>query len=191
MLVVLIAGIGLLLGGLLAIGYGIPINEFGFGNTLIVAGTVSACTGLIMLALWIVVRELKSIARGLGSGIPAELHGDAALMAATAGTAPRIPDAATENAGDGEAATSPSLASPAPWLEETASRDRARNDGEATPESAERTGGQTAAQSPVLFLVAQGTRACPDAHRTVSGAGFRADRSAAGGRTSRAAAGEF
>ena len=99
MLVVLVAGIGLLLGGLLAIGYGVPINEFGFGNTLIIAGTVSACTGMIMLGLWIVVREVRGIARGLGSGIPAELRGDAALMAATAGTAPRIPAAATGNAG--------------------------------------------------------------------------------------------
>lgn len=137
MFVVLIAGIGLLLGGLLAIGYGIPINEFGFGNTLIVAGTVSACTGMIMFGLWSVVRELKSIARGLGFGIPGELHADAALMAATAGTAPRIPAAAAEDAGDGEAATSPSLALPAPWLEETASRDRGRNDGAAAPEPAE------------------------------------------------------
>ena len=37
MAVVLSAGIGLLLAGLVAIGFGIPINEFGFGNTLIVA----------------------------------------------------------------------------------------------------------------------------------------------------------
>ena len=114
MLVVLVAGIGLLLGGLLAIGYGVPINEFGFGNTLIVAGTVSACTGMILIGLCIVVRELKNMARGLGAGIPAELHTDAALMAATAGSAPRVPASATENADDAEAATSASPASPEP-----------------------------------------------------------------------------
>ncbi|MEA2921694.1 MAG: hypothetical protein QOF07_1657, partial [Bradyrhizobium sp.] len=33
MIVVLIAGVGILLAGLLAVAYGIPIKEFGFGNT--------------------------------------------------------------------------------------------------------------------------------------------------------------
>src|SRR6476469_892399 len=65
MIVVLIAGLGVLLAGLLAIAFGIPIKEFGFGNTLIVTGVVAACTGMMMLVLWIVVRELKNIARGL------------------------------------------------------------------------------------------------------------------------------
>jgi hypothetical protein len=60
------------LGGLLAIGYGIPIKEFGFGNTLILAGAVAACTGVIMLGLWTVGRELRNVARRLGSGIAAE-----------------------------------------------------------------------------------------------------------------------
>jgi hypothetical protein len=72
MAVVLVAGIGLVLGGLLAIGYGIPIKEFGFGNTLILAGVVAACTGVITLGLWTVGRELKNVARRLGSGIAAE-----------------------------------------------------------------------------------------------------------------------
>ena len=129
MVVLLVAGIGLLLAGLLAIGYGIPINEFGFGNTLIVAGTVSACTGIAMVGLWAAVRELKKVARALGPGIPA----DVTLMAATAGVAPRIPALATESAGD--AVTAPP--SPAPWHEETASRDRERSEGPAATESAE------------------------------------------------------
>jgi hypothetical protein len=66
MIVVLIAGIGVLLAGLLAIAYGIPIKEFGFGNTLIVTGALGACTGVMMLVLWIIVRELKKGAAGLG-----------------------------------------------------------------------------------------------------------------------------
>jgi hypothetical protein len=66
MIVVLIAGIGVLLAGLLAIVYGIPIKEFGFGNTLIVTGALGACTGVMMLVLWIVVRELKNAAEALG-----------------------------------------------------------------------------------------------------------------------------
>src|SRR5579863_2306170 len=63
----LVAGIACLLAGLLAIGFGIPINEFGLGNTLILSGAVTACTGLIILSLWVVVRELKNAAAGLGA----------------------------------------------------------------------------------------------------------------------------
>ena len=72
MVVLLVAGIGLLLAGLVAIGFGIPINEFSFGNTLIVAGTVAACTGMLLLGLWMAVRELKKIARPAGRRRPAE-----------------------------------------------------------------------------------------------------------------------
>ena len=68
MVLLLIAGIGFLLAGVLTIGFGIPVKEFSFGNTLILTGTVAACTGIIMLGLWMVVRELKNIARRLGEG---------------------------------------------------------------------------------------------------------------------------
>jgi hypothetical protein len=67
MFVMLVAGIGLVLAGLLATGYGISIKEFSTGNTLIIAGVIGACTGVIMLALWMAVRELKNIARKLGA----------------------------------------------------------------------------------------------------------------------------
>ena len=67
----LVAGIVCLLAGLLAIGFGIPINEFGLGNTLILAGAVTACTGLIVLSLWVVVKELKGMAGRLGAGAAA------------------------------------------------------------------------------------------------------------------------
>ena len=46
----LIAGIGFLLAGLLGIAFGIPVKEFSFGNTEILAGVIAACTGMIMLA---------------------------------------------------------------------------------------------------------------------------------------------
>ena len=69
MLVVLLgAGIGLLLVGLAALGYGVQYKEFGFGNTLVVAGAVSACSGFLMTGLWAVARELQTIAQRLGSG---------------------------------------------------------------------------------------------------------------------------
>ena len=71
MVAMLVAGIGLLLAGLAAIGFGIPVQEFSFGNTLILAGSVTACTGVMLLGLWIAVRELKNVAQRLGSGVPA------------------------------------------------------------------------------------------------------------------------
>ena len=53
MFVMLVVGIGLVLAGLLAIGFGISIKEFSTGNTLIVTGVMGVCTGAIMFALWI------------------------------------------------------------------------------------------------------------------------------------------
>jgi hypothetical protein len=61
MTVLLIAGTVVILGGLAAIGFGIPVKEFGFGNTLILTGTVGACTGLIMISMALAVRELKKL----------------------------------------------------------------------------------------------------------------------------------
>ena len=77
MFVMLVAGIGLVLAGLLAIAYGIGI-KFSIGNTLIIAGVIGVCTGAIMLGLWMAVRELKKIARRLGTGVP-EARGEAAV----------------------------------------------------------------------------------------------------------------
>ncbi len=65
MLGLLIAGLVTLVVGLLAIGFGIPVKEFSFGNTLIVTGVLGVCTGLLLFALALVVRELKTIARAL------------------------------------------------------------------------------------------------------------------------------
>lgn len=55
--------------GAALIGYGIPIHEFGLGNTLILAGTVAMTGGLIVLALGVVVRELRHVAEGYGRGV--------------------------------------------------------------------------------------------------------------------------
>jgi hypothetical protein len=62
MIIVLsVAGIGVLLAGLVSIGFGIEVKEFSLGNTLILAGVVAACSGLIMLSLAVLVRELRAI----------------------------------------------------------------------------------------------------------------------------------
>lgn len=122
MVVLLIAGIGFLLAGVLTIGFGIPVKEFSFGNTLILTGTVAACTGMIMLGLWMVVRELRNIARRLGAGVATE---DQGLL-----FSPDQP--AAENANIAE----PS-APPPPWHEDAGSGDRVRGDVPSAPEPVE------------------------------------------------------
>jgi hypothetical protein len=141
MFVLLMAGIGLLLAGLLTVGLGIQM-DLSFGNTLILTGAIAACTGMIMLSLWAVARELKKIALRLGSGIPLESR-------AGTETAPDRRKQAADNGGfpsgrdrrgredldnlelEVEAPSS------APWQAEPAGRDRGRNDGAISPEPAE------------------------------------------------------
>src|SRR6059058_3786351 len=71
MTMLLIAGIAVLVAGVLTILFGIPVKEFSFGNTLILAGAAAVCTGVILLGLAVVVRELQNIARRLGPANPA------------------------------------------------------------------------------------------------------------------------
>jgi hypothetical protein len=56
--------------GMFTIGFGIPINEFSFGNTLIIAGTVSVTGGLILIGIAAAVRELRRIADTAGGRPP-------------------------------------------------------------------------------------------------------------------------
>jgi hypothetical protein len=56
--------------GMFTIGFGIPINEFSFGNTLIIAGTVSVIGGLILIGIAAAVRELRRIANVVGVRTP-------------------------------------------------------------------------------------------------------------------------
>ena len=128
MVVVLVAGIGLLLGGLATVVFGIQL-DLSFGNTLISSGAIVACTGMIMLGLWVAVRELKTIARQLVSGLPAESRakGRSSSAGLTANLGDKAPEdggflfggdqPGTEHAGHGEAG-------PASWREQAASRDR-------------------------------------------------------------------
>ena len=60
----LLFGIGALtlFAGLLMIGFGIPINEFSFGNTLIMAGTTASVGGLIIIGLGVVAGQLRRVA---------------------------------------------------------------------------------------------------------------------------------
>jgi len=61
-----------LVAGLMMVGFGIPINEFSFGNTLIGAGTTAAVGGLIIIALGVAVGQLRRIAEALAGRVPAQ-----------------------------------------------------------------------------------------------------------------------
>ena len=130
----LVAGIGCLLAGLLAIGFGIPINEFGLGNTLILAGSVSACSGLIILSLWVAVREMKGIARQLGSNPALDMMSNASQPAALPHP-DGLDGGGPATYGDplgGELAAAPAhlpaFAPSAPWADEATARDRPRQE---------------------------------------------------------------
>jgi hypothetical protein len=62
-------GVGLLVtaAGFLTIGFGIPINAFSLGNTLIISGTVAVTGGLVLIGLATAVRQLNRIAVALNS----------------------------------------------------------------------------------------------------------------------------
>ena len=72
---VLLFGIGVFafVAGLVMIGFGIPINEFSFGNTLISAGTTASVGGLVIIAIGIAVGQLRRIAGMLADPANARL----------------------------------------------------------------------------------------------------------------------
>jgi hypothetical protein len=72
---VLLLGIGIfaVVAGLAMIGFGIPINEFSFGNTLINAGTTAAVGGLVIVAVSVAVKQLRRIAEALADPANARL----------------------------------------------------------------------------------------------------------------------
>jgi hypothetical protein len=135
MVVVLVAGIGLLLAGLVTVGFGIEL-DLSFGNTLILAGAITACTGMVMLGLWTVVRELKNIAQRLGPGLATESR--AGATSRSAGLSPALVDQAPDDGGflfnrdqgepENAGGAEPAAAAPPPWHEEVASRGRGRSE---------------------------------------------------------------
>ena len=61
----LIAGILSVLAGLIAVVYGISVQAFSLGNTMIIVGAAAICTGMLLVGLWVIVAELRNIARRL------------------------------------------------------------------------------------------------------------------------------
>jgi hypothetical protein len=92
--------------GSLAIGYGATINEFSFGNTLIVAGTTAAVGGLIVVGLGAVVSHLQHLVETVATRAPLRPNRPPetaeAARAPVAGRAP-FPPRAKDEAEIGEA----------------------------------------------------------------------------------------
>ncbi|HJS63026.1 MAG TPA: hypothetical protein VJ800_14865 [Pseudolabrys sp.] len=77
-----------LVAGLVMVGFGIPINEFSFGNTLISAGTTAAVGGLIIIALGVAVGQLRRITEALAGDLPARYAQPMDLVEATGASSP-------------------------------------------------------------------------------------------------------
>jgi hypothetical protein len=60
-----VASAVVVMAGAAMIGFGVPINEFSFGNTLIIAGTTTMVGGLIIFGLGAAVAQLQRVADGL------------------------------------------------------------------------------------------------------------------------------
>src|SRR5262249_54230562 len=93
-------GIVLAAVGIAAIGFGIPINEFTLGTTLIVAGVSALTGGLILIGLAAVVAELGRLAEAVRTRIaprpgvrPAEAPEVAEGTASTTAVPPPPPGA--------------------------------------------------------------------------------------------------
>ncbi len=72
--------------------YGIPVKEFSFGNTLIIAGTTSAVGGLVIIAIGVAVGHLQRIGETLAMRPPVRSSRPPDMFEAPAGVAPgRIP----------------------------------------------------------------------------------------------------
>jgi hypothetical protein len=127
MLGLLVAGLVVLIVGLLAIGFGIPVKEFSFGNTLILSGVLGACTGAVLVAFWLILRELRGISLALNPARQASAgrqRGESDPFAAQSAGVAVSGDAGSPREGSAAAPETP-----APWQDEFAARDRSRPPG--------------------------------------------------------------
>jgi hypothetical protein len=135
-LALLIAGIFAVVAGLLSILFGFSVREFSLGSPLIISGTIAVCSGLLLAGVYVVVAELKGIARRL-AGAPSEVRVRPVLpgLAAPGAAAPEpMPASAARIEATIESAPPPA-ASPPPWQSEAAARERPRVETPPEPEA--------------------------------------------------------
>jgi len=56
--------------GFVTIGFGIPINAFSLGNTLILSGSIAVATGLLLIAFAAIHARLRRIQAALLGQVP-------------------------------------------------------------------------------------------------------------------------
>jgi type IV secretory pathway VirB10-like protein len=119
MIMLLAAGIGVCIVGLLAIGFGIPISDTSVGNALLIAGVVILCTGIVLLGMWLVARELSNLTKlVLGQGVqPARQAPSPRPATASPPASAHVAPVAAHPATDAPPATPP-------WADEVAARNK-------------------------------------------------------------------
>ncbi|MEI8152809.1 MAG: hypothetical protein WCG92_14575 [Hyphomicrobiales bacterium] len=123
-LVLLAVGLIFAAVGLVAIGFGIPINAFSLGNTLILSGTIGLVGGMILMGVALVMGQLKRIAEALrGRPMAARMAESVEALAPTPVARPTPPAAPTpvvlpEPAMVAEPPRSPEPRAPEPWAPE-------------------------------------------------------------------------
>jgi hypothetical protein len=128
-LALLIAGIFAMVAGLLTVAFGFTVREFSLGSTLIISGTIGVCSGMLLAGVYVVVAELKGIARRL-AGAPSEVLVRPVLPGlAGPGAAVPTPAAAMRT----EPMAPPAPAAP-PWQGEAPVRERPRVEPSPAPE---------------------------------------------------------
>jgi hypothetical protein len=132
-LALLIAGIFAVLAGLLAILFGFTVREFSLGSTLIISGTIGVCSGMLLAGLYVVVAELKGIARRLAG---AAALSDVRVRPVLPGLGMPGTPAPEPAAGAAKIEPTPPLppAGPPPWQNEAAARERPRVEPSPEPE---------------------------------------------------------
>ncbi|WP_441234898.1 DUF308 domain-containing protein [Bradyrhizobium sp. 930_D9_N1_4] len=125
-LALLIAGIFAVVAGLLAILFGFTVREFSLGSTLIIAGTIGVCSGMLLAGLYVVVVELKGIARRLaGSAAPSDVRVRPVLPGLATPGAPE-PSPAPAARIEPTSPPPPPAAGPPPWQNDAVARERPR-----------------------------------------------------------------
>ncbi len=90
----LMLGLLLTAAGFVTVGFGIPINAFSLGNTLIIAGAIGIAGGLILIGLAAAVRQLNRIAETLKASARAVRPADLAAEPSLAPPTARMPSVA-------------------------------------------------------------------------------------------------
>ncbi|WP_035966123.1 hypothetical protein [Bradyrhizobium sp. YR681] len=130
-LALLIAGIVAAVAGLLAVAFGFSVREFSLGSTLIISGTIGVCSGMLLTGLYVVVAELKGIARRLaGSAAASEVRVRPVLPGLAVPGAPESAPAMRT-----EPMAPPAPAALPPWQGEAPVRERPRVDPAPEPEA--------------------------------------------------------